>query len=120
MSVDFREAMSSSISYWEPRRLVYNAVLALIVVAWFVAGWPGSKESLGTDLALGLFILAVLANVAYCAVYLPDLALQFSTFRDAWLRWRWALLTIGTLFAAALTYFFAQGMFAVHAVPVPA
>ena len=76
MSVDFREAMSSSISYWEPRRLVYNAVLALIVVAWFVAGWPGSKESLGTDLALGLFILAVLANVAYCAVYLPDLSLR--------------------------------------------
>ena len=85
MSVNFREAMSSSIAYWEPRRLVYNAVLALIVVAWFVAGWPGSKESLGTDLALGLFILAVLANVAYCAVYVPDLALQFSTFRDAWL-----------------------------------
>jgi uncharacterized membrane protein YhaH (DUF805 family) len=117
MSVNFREAMSSSIGYWEPRRLIYNGVLAVIVVAWFVAGWPASKESLGTHLALGLFILAVLANVAYCAVYVPDLALQFSTFRDSWLRWRWALLTLGTLFAAALTYLFAQGLFAPMLIP---
>ena len=111
MSVTFRDAVSSSIRYFEPRRLIYNAVLALIVVAWFITGWPVTRMSLGTNLALELFILAVLANVAYCAVYVPDLALQFSNFRDSWLRWRWALLTVGTLFAAALTYFFASVMF---------
>jgi hypothetical protein len=117
MSVTFRDAMSSSIRYYEPRRLVYNGVLALIVVACFVAGWPESRQSLSTHLVLGVFILAVLANVAYCAVYVPDLALQFSTFRDSWLRWRWALLTLGTLFAAALTWFFAQGMFGAGPTP---
>ena len=111
MSVNFRDAMSSSIRYWEPRRLIYNGVLLLVVGGWFIAGWPTSRDALSLDLALGLFILAVLANVAYCAVYLPDLALQFSTFRDSWLRWRWALLTLGTLFAAVITHFFAQGMF---------
>src|SRR5436189_2276792 len=77
--VNFREAISDSIRYWEPRRLLYNAVLLLVVGGWFIAGWPASKDALNVDLVLGLFILAVLANVAYCAVYLPDLALQFST-----------------------------------------
>ena len=109
--MNFREAISDSIRYWEPRRLLYNAVLLLVVGGWFIAGWPASKDALNVDLVLGLFILAVLANVAYCAVYLPDLALQFSTFRDSWLHWRWALLAIGTSFAAVLTHFFAQGMF---------
>ena len=66
-------------------------------------------------MALDLFILAVLANVAYCAAYLPDLVLQFSTFRDGWLRWRWSLLTLGILFAGALTYLFTQGLFT----PIP-
>jgi hypothetical protein len=117
MSVTFREAMSSSIRYWEPRRLLYNAVLLLVVGGWFVFGWPYSKDVLSVDLALAVFILAVLANVAYCAVYLPDLALQFSTFRDSWLRWRWTLLTLGTSFAAALTYISAQAMFGAGLTP---
>ena len=114
MSVNFRDAMSSSIRYWEPRRLVYNGVLLLVVGGWFIAGWPTSKDALNIDLGLGLFVLAVLANVAYCAVYLPDLALQFSTFRDSWLRLRWVLLLLGTSFAAVITHFFAQGMFGPH------
>jgi|SRR6185295_4077174 len=111
MSTNFRDAISSSIRYWEPRRLIYNVVLLLVVVASFLASWPASKASLNAELGLSLFVLAVLANVAYCAAYVPDLVLQFSTFRDSWLRWRWALLTLGVLFAAALAYLFTQGIF---------
>jgi len=35
-----RDAVSEAIRYWEPRRLVYNAVLALVVLTYFVINWP--------------------------------------------------------------------------------
>jgi hypothetical protein len=109
--VSFREALSSALRYWEPRRLIYNLAL-LLVVAWsFVAGLPGSRDVFGPQLLLALFILAVLANVAYCAAYLPDIALQFSSFRSRWTRTRLLLLVLGTLFACAIAYFFVAGMF---------
>jgi hypothetical protein len=60
---------------------------------------------------LVLFILAVLANVCYCAAYLGDLFVQFSGFKQGWQRWRWLLFVIGTIFAAAITRFFALGFF---------
>ena len=60
---------------------------------------------------LGLFFLAVLANIAYCVVYLVDSFVQFSGLDAAW-RWgRLALLIIGTAFAATVAHFFAAGMF---------
>jgi hypothetical protein len=44
----------------------------------------------------------VLANVCYCAAYLVDLPLQYSSFRAAWRRRRFALWLAGMLFAALL------------------
>jgi hypothetical protein len=110
-TVTFRDALSSTIRYWEPRRLVFNFALLLVVGAAFVAGLPVSKRALAAEPLLTLFILAVLANVAYCAAYVPDLVIQLSSFRARWLQLRWLLLTIGILFASAITYFFAAGMF---------
>jgi drug/metabolite transporter (DMT)-like permease len=86
-----REALTSSIRYWEPRRLVYNAALILIVIGAFVAGWPGSKDAIHVETVLFAFVLAVLANVVYCAAYVPDLFMQYSSFRQTWLRGRWVL-----------------------------
>jgi hypothetical protein len=106
-----RDAITDALKYWEPRRIIYNFVLAVIVVAYFAAGWPQSKTTLSVDGSLFLFILAVLANVAYCAAYLGDLFVQFSGFRTFWLRWRWMLFVVGTTFAAAITRFFALGFF---------
>jgi len=51
------------------------------------------------DGVLGLFLLAVLANVAYSAVYLADVFIQFSGFRASRARWRWILLGVGFAFA---------------------
>lgn len=109
--ITFREALSASLRYWEPRRLLYNLALLLVVAAAFIAGLPVSRRALTAEPMLGLFILAVLANVAYCAAYIPDLALQFSSFRESWQRFRWLLLVLGILFASALAYFFVAGMF---------
>lgn len=106
----FRDIAADALRYWEPRRLVYNAVLLAVVAVHFVIGLPASKSLLATDNLLGAFILAVLANVAYCAAYAVDLFVQFSGLQTSWPRRRWIVLVVGTAFAAALTHFFAQGL----------
>ena len=106
-----RELITDALRYWELRRLFYNALLALIVLAHFAVSWPASRSSVGFDEILGLFLMAVLANVAYSAVYLADLFIQLSGFRASRTRWRWVLLGVGFTFAAVLTHFFAGGMF---------
>jgi hypothetical protein len=110
-SLTVRENFTAAIGFWEPRRVIYNAALATIVIAYFVAGYPASKAVLSIDFALGVFLLAVVANVAYCAAYLVDVFVQASGFRDVWLRFRWVLFAIGTAFAAVITRFVAMGMF---------
>ena len=67
-------------------------------------------DRLSLDLALGIFFLAVLANVAYCAAYIPDIFVQFSGLQQPWRIGRAVLLTVGTAFAATITHFFAKGI----------
>jgi hypothetical protein len=58
-----------------------------------------------------VFLLAVVANIAYCAAYLADIFVQVSGFREIWQRSRWVLFVIRTVFAAVVTRFVAMGMF---------
>jgi len=62
------------------------------------------------DQVFGFFILAVLANVAYCAAYAVDLFVQFAGLRTLWLRWRWSILATGTAFAAVIAHFITMGI----------
>jgi hypothetical protein len=57
-SISLREYFTDAIRFWEPRRAVYNLVLAAIVIAYFAIGYPASKSVITLDFALGLFILA--------------------------------------------------------------
>jgi hypothetical protein len=107
----FRDIATDALRYWEWRRLIYNGVLALIVIGYFSAGLPQSLEVVSINGILILFVLAVLANLLYCAAYIVDVFAQFSAFRPTWLRSRWLLLAIGTTFAAVITRFFALGFF---------
>jgi hypothetical protein len=109
--VSVREALSQAIRYWEPRRLLYNGLLLIVVATVFVLGLPISRSQLNMNLLLFLFIMAVLANVAYCACYIVDVAAQVSEFRVSWLKFRWILFVVGLAFAGILTYFFATGIF---------
>lgn len=102
---------ANALRYWEPRRIIYNAVLACVVVAHVLLAWPDSREKMSFDLLLGMFILAVLANVAYCVVYVADLFVQFSGLEAAWRRGRVVVLIVGTAFAATITHFVVQGSF---------
>jgi uncharacterized membrane protein YfcA len=106
-----RERITEAIGYWEPRRVVYNAVLVLVVLGYFAADYPGSKAALNLDEVLVVFVLAVLANVAYCAAYVPDVFAQTSGFRDQWRKYRWIPFAIGVTFAGVITRFFAMGLF---------
>lgn len=90
---------------------MYNLALACVVAFHVIAAWPASRASLTGDLALGLFFLAVLANIAYCAAYAVDLFIQYSELREVWRRRRWILLVTGTAFAAVITHFVTMGMF---------
>jgi len=86
-------------------------ILAAIVIIYLAVGYPSSKATLSIDFCLSLFILAVIANVAYCSAYLVDIFVQASGFRSVWQRYRRLLFLVGTTFAAIITRFVAIGMF---------
>jgi len=108
------ECVTAAIRYWEPRRLVYNAVLAVVVVICYVICLPGSQHAVTTNSILETFALAVLANVAYCAAYPVDIFAQMSNFRERWTSLRWIVFVLGTAFAAVLTRFFSLALFGVQ------
>jgi hypothetical protein len=99
------EVLTDAIRYWERRRIAYNAALAVIVVGWVAATWPHFRGFVTPQSLLLLFILAVLANLAFCAAYVADVPMQYSAYRDTWRRWRWLVFAVGTLFACALAYY---------------
>jgi hypothetical protein len=109
-----RESLTDAIRYWEPRRLVYNFALAVVVFACFWFAYPKSKSDLSLDVALVVFLMAVLANVAYCAAYVVDVFAQASGYRELWRKYRWTIFAIGTVFAGVITRFFALGIFSAN------
>jgi hypothetical protein len=106
-----REWATDAIRYWEPRRILYNLVLAAIVLTYFAMGLPATKGLLTVNFVLLLFLLAVLANVAYCAAYAVDIFAQISGFRELWQRVRWVLFAIGVAFAGVITRFWSLALF---------
>src|SRR5262249_11987491 len=106
----FGELAADAMRYWELRRAIYNIVLLNVVCVHFIVGWPASRTYLARDPLFVFFILAVFANIAYCAAYAVDLFVQFSGLRDVWRRQRWILLLVGTTFAAVLAHFFTLGI----------
>ena len=109
-----REAVSEALGYWEPRRIAYNALLALIVLAYFAINWPYSRTVVSFEGVLVVFVLAVLANICYCAAYLGDVFVQVSGFREPWLKWRWVILAIGMAFAPIITRWCVISFFTPH------
>jgi hypothetical protein len=100
---------ADALRYWEPRRLLYNGVLALVVVVHAFVAWPTVRDRLSLDVVLGVFLLAVLANVCYCAAYVVDVFVQFAGLHRHWRTGRTVLLGVGTAFAATITHFITKG-----------
>jgi hypothetical protein len=106
----FSDALKSAIRYWEPRRLIYNLALCLVVAVDFLAAWPDSKSLVGPETFRTLFWLGVLANVSYGAAYAADLIVPLAITRAAWASLRGCVLVLGTAFAAAIAHSFAEAM----------
>jgi hypothetical protein len=101
----FREIVTDAARYWEPRRLGYNALLAAIVLGWVVSTWPHFRGAFTWSALGALLVLALLANVCYCAAYLVDIPLQYSPLRAAWRARRRVLWLLGAILAAALAWY---------------
>ena len=98
----FRELLADAIRFWEPRRVIYNLILAAATMTWLVATWPHFRPALTWDSLLFLVVAALLANACYCAAYLVDIPMQCSAVSRAW-RWgRWGLWLAGMLFGLLL------------------
>ena len=97
------EIIEDAVKFWEIGRLGYNALLTALTVTWVVLTWPHFEPAFTLRGGLMLLVLAMIANVLYCAAYPVDLVLQFSELRPLWRQWRWLLLAGGTLFALLLT-----------------
>jgi hypothetical protein len=91
-----RTLLADALRFWEPRRIFYNLVLFIVVVAWLMLTWPHFRPAFTLTSLLFLVIMGLLANVCYCAAYLVDLPMQLCA---VWRRWRWALWLLGTLLA---------------------
>ncbi len=94
-----RGAVTEALRYWEPRRLVYNSLLAVVAVAWVTATWPHFRPAMTPFHLFQLAILALLANVCYCAAYLAEVILRAGALNAAPARLRSALWVLGTVLA---------------------
>ncbi len=99
----FLAKLAEAARFWEPRRLVYNLLLTAVAVIWVAATWPHFRPAMTWESLGILTVLALLANLCYCAAYLVDIPLQQSGFwgggRAGWGYGRWGLWVVGTLLA---------------------
>jgi hypothetical protein len=100
----WRSILTNALRYWEPRRLIYNGVLAIIVLLHWLDAKTASEVNYTHGHIMWLILLAVAANICYCAAYGVDILVQLSDFQKSWLQWRWALLVLGILIAAVAAH----------------
>jgi hypothetical protein len=101
----FREIVADAVRYWEPRRIGYNALLAAIFLGWVLFTWPHFRGAFTLSALAAFTLLALLANLCYCAAYLIDIPLQYSPLRVFWRERRRVLWLLGAILAAALTWY---------------
>lgn len=104
-SLELRTILDDALRFWELRRIPYNLVLAVVVLAWTAILWSRFRAPFLWPALLVLFIMAALANVLYSAVYCADVLIQYSSFRDLWRRYRWIVWVAGVMLAVALANF---------------
>jgi D-alanyl-lipoteichoic acid acyltransferase DltB (MBOAT superfamily) len=85
--------------------------LAAIVLLHFGQAYPASQAQLTVNGALGVFLLAVFANIAYCIAYVVEIFAQPSDYRDLWWNFRGILFLTVPLVAGIVRRLFALGIF---------
>lgn len=95
-------AFGGAVRFWEPRRIIYNALLLVVCAIWVIATWPHFRPAITWFTLLQLTVLALIANACYCAAYLVDIPLLWSSASSSLKQLRWGLWAAGTLFAIVL------------------
>ena len=99
VSESSRKGLRDAARFWEPRRLLYNLALFGVVLAWVAKTWPHFRPAMTLE-SLGIMtVLALLANLCYCAAYVAEILIQNGTSTPSWNRQRWAVWVVGTLLA---------------------
>jgi len=88
-----------AVRFWEPRRVWYNAALFVVVLLWLGLTWPHFRPAFTLDALGKMLVLALLANVCYCAAYLVEAVIQRVSSGAARRRFRWAVWILGMLLA---------------------
>lgn len=104
MTTELKEILTDAVRYLELRRIWYNLALILVCLGTQFLLPEQYREELNFSTFSVVVILAVIANILYCAAYIPDVVVQFTTFRALWRKIRIGLFILGTLFASLLTY----------------
>lgn len=90
---------SEAARFWEPRRIWYNAALFAVVLLWLVFTWPHFRPALTLEALTKMTVLALLANVCYCAAYLVEFFVLSLPSDGGRRRFRWAVWILGMLLA---------------------
>ena len=88
--------------FWERGRILYTAILAAVLLCWFIFTWPHFRPALNLPALAAFAGLGILANLLYCAAYVIDIPMQHLAPPTAWRRFRQILWVVGTLFAILL------------------
>lgn len=96
------ESLAVAVRFWEPRRLVYNLVLAGFVAAWLVGTWPHFRPAMTLPNGLRLAGLALIANALYCTSYFGEIVVQQCERPTLAIRLRSALWIAGMVLAVLL------------------
>jgi hypothetical protein len=84
------------VRFWEPRRVLYNALLTGVVVLCAALNWQSFRAVRPGPLLLALLVLGLLANLCYSAAYLLEWPLQAANRGAGFAPWRWSLWAAGT------------------------
>lgn len=91
--------MIDAVRFWEPRRVVYNAVLAVSVLIWLAWSWPHFEPATTWGNLGRLAVLAVIANLCYSTAYLVEVAMGSGCRENDWLVGRKIVFVAGLLLA---------------------
>jgi hypothetical protein len=113
--------LAGATRFWERGRLLYNAVLTVIVLLWIALTWPDFRPSLTLGAFEAMVVLGLLANLCYSTAYVAEFFMQALLPVANWRRFRQVLWLLGTLFAIVLeNYWIADEIYPAANQPPPA
>lgn len=97
-----REITTDAIAFWEKGRLLYNGILLLVVLLFYVNALVKEVDIHYFATIVAIYVLAIMANILYCVSYIVDFFMQLSAFQGVWRKRRWMLLATGVILGAVL------------------